>query len=74
MNTLDSARILDAAGIKYESKSKGKHLIILGIFGEIHFYPTTGWWEIDNHFSKGINGLIEFVRGTQDLPAEGLNQ
>lgn len=61
-NRDSSAQLLTAAGIPYESKNIGAHLIV---DGDIDFWPGTGLWMIRGHKRKrrGVRRLITFVKG-----------
>jgi hypothetical protein len=63
-NRENSALILQAHGIDFESKADGTHLIIKSKSDTIHFYPGTGLWMLqgDNQRNRGVHGLIKALR------------
>jgi hypothetical protein len=71
-NRDDSAQLLTEAGITFESKNDGAHLIVwIGKSAsdrKINFWPGTGLWMLDNTKSKsqrnyGVKNLIQYVKG-----------
>jgi hypothetical protein len=62
-NRESGARILTEAGIPYESKNGGAHLVV----GERYdYWPGTGLWihRETRHKGRGIRGLIAHFIGT----------
>lgn len=57
----DSARLLREAGIPFESRNAGAHLIVAGRYD---FWPGTGLWMCRGDHSKrrGVRKLIQRVR------------
>lgn len=60
-----SARILKEAGIAFESKNNGAHLIIAG---QYDFWPGTGLWQARGEQTKqrGVRRLIARIKGGSD--------
>lgn len=57
-----SPKMLDGAGIPFESKNGGAHLIIKGSDGYIDFWPGTGKWISRNgKRGFGVRNLIRYV-------------
>jgi hypothetical protein len=70
---------LDAAGIKYEVKNKGYHLVIKDLYKTIDFWPTTGVWivrndtykngcgELENKRGDGVKALIQYILESREV-------
>ena len=60
-NRDQSARLLTEAGIPFESKNGGAHLIVAGRYD---FWPGTGLWMARGDHSKrrGVRNLITRIR------------
>ena len=57
-----SPKLLDAAGIPFESKNGGAHLIVEGNECYIDFWPGTGKWISRNgKRGFGVRNLIKYV-------------
>ena len=56
-NRESSARLLEARGIRFESKNHGAHLVVEG---RIDFWPGTGKWieRGSNKKGRGVKGVI----------------
>lgn len=56
-----SARLLQEAGIPFESRNDGTHLIVAGRYD---FWPGTGLWMARGEKTKrrGVHALIERIR------------
>ena len=57
-----SARLLAEAGVKFESKNGGAHLVVEGRFD---FWPGTGLWieRGKGDRRRGVRRLIEVIKG-----------
>ncbi len=64
-NRESSADALRRAGVKFETKNDGAHLIVTGPGGLVDFWPGTGLWKPRGTIShrRGVSGLIKFVIG-----------
>lgn len=68
-NREDSARLLTEAGIAFESKNGGAHLIVNGgHHGTFNFWPGTGLWMRNGAKSAtrrnyGVRNLIHVLKG-----------
>lgn len=63
-NTEQSTSILTRAGIVFESKNGGVHLIVFAASKIVDFWPITGLWIVrDGKVQKrrGVRKLVEFV-------------
>lgn len=60
-NRLRGAAELERAGIAFESKNNGAHLIVLH---RLDYWPGTGAWKDRDlpHEGRGINALMDYVR------------
>lgn len=63
-NRESSAATLLAAGIEFESKNLGAHLIV----GNIDFWPGTGLWIVrgSNQKRRGVLKLIKHIKGSKE--------
>ncbi len=60
-NREQSARMLSAAGIQFQSKNDGTHLIVAGYKGHVYdFWPGTGLWRMRGSPTdhRGVRSLI----------------
>lgn len=58
-----SARLLTEAGIPFESKNNGAHLIVEGRECYIDFWPGTGKWHSRNGDKGfGVRNLLEYAK------------
>ena len=62
-NRQSSTQILEDAGIPFESKNMGAHLIVLSGDGYVDFWPGTGLWKVRNSGQKGrgIKALLKLL-------------
>lgn len=62
-NRHQSALILQRAGIVFESKNVGAHLIVLAGRTVVDFWPGTGKWipRGQKESRRGVRNLIKFV-------------
>lgn len=62
-NREDSAAILSRAGVVFESKNLGAHLIVLAGAKVVDFWPGTGLWIVrgDKQQRRGVRKLVEYV-------------
>lgn len=62
-NRDQSAALLQRAGVVFESKNIGAHLIVLAGPKEVDFWPGTGLWIVRGTKDKrrGVRKLIEYV-------------
>ena len=60
-NKQSSTELLTNAGISFESKNGGTHLIVNG--GSIDFWPSTGLWIVraNGNRKRGVRKLIKYV-------------
>lgn len=59
-NLVISTKILADAGIKFESRDYGQHIIIKMPF-RIDFWPSTGLWKTSQSKGRGVHELIKFI-------------
>ena len=63
-----SAEMLQEAGIAFESKNAGAHLIVYPIEGNlviVDFWPGTGLWRVrgtGDDENRGVNSLIQYCK------------
>ena len=63
-NRASSPNMLDDAGVKYESKNGGFHLIVIAPECKIDFWPGTGRWNARNGvYGFGVKKLIKYIKG-----------
>ena len=63
-NRASSPEMLDEAGIKYDSKNIGSHLIVTGPECKVDFWPGTGRWNARNgDYGFGVKKLIKYIKG-----------
>jgi hypothetical protein len=65
-NRETSSKILAAAGLFFETKNKGAHLIVMAGGRTVDFWPGTGLW-IERGKPKqrrGVNNLIAELKNT----------
>lgn len=69
-NRYDSAAILSRAGIMFESKNMGAHLIVLAGRQEVDFWPGTGLWIVRGETARrrGVRKLVEYVEKQRGKP------
>ncbi len=62
-NRDDSASILSHAGVVFESKNLGAHLIVLAGRETVDFWPGTGLWIVRGSSIKrrGVRRLVDYV-------------
>lgn len=59
-NREQSRKMLEKAGIRFESKNGGAHLIVKD---DIDFWPETGKWIVRNgKKGRGVRNLIKYIR------------
>jgi len=63
-NTKANTETLKLAGVVFESKNYGAHLIIQGAKGKADFWPSTGKWRDRNNrwHGRGTIGLLERLK------------
>lgn len=63
-NRLGSTNMLQAAGITFESKHDGAHLIIQAGTDMIDFWPGTGLWIVRGGRlrDRGVKKLINYIK------------
>lgn len=66
-NRENSAALLEEAGIKFESKNLGAHLIVEGRYD---FWPGTGLWikRGTKRKRRGVHKLIEQIKREEKSP------
>ena len=60
-----SPELLRAAGISFESKNNGAHLIVSHNGFKVDFWPGTGKWNtrpVDGKDHRGVRSLIAHIR------------
>lgn len=67
-NLSASTQMLREAGIEFDAKNNGLHLIIKTERGVINFWPSTGLWSHAGTSRRGVNNLIQFVKGRRESP------
>jgi hypothetical protein len=60
-NQVASTKILADAGIEFESKDNGRHIIIRMPF-RIDFWPSTGLWKTSQSEGRGVRELIKTIK------------
>lgn len=67
-NRVDSAAMLFASGIKFETKNQGAHLIVRALGLTVDFWPGTGLWIVRNpkREGRGVQRLIDALTPTSD--------
>lgn len=65
LNKANSTKLLELAGINFESKNDGYHLVVQHKEGLIDFYPSTGLWKFRNksESNRGVKKLLEYLNG-----------
>lgn len=68
-NRVDSAAMLLAAGLKFETKNLGAHLIVRALGLTVDFWPGTGLWIVRNpkREGRGVQRLIDALTPTSDM-------
>jgi len=62
-NRESSKQILINAGIEFEVKNNGAHLIIISASGLIDFWPGTGQWLTRNCVhGRGVKNLLHYIK------------
>lgn len=66
-NREQSTAMLAAAGIQFESKNAGAHLIVKASGFLIDFWPGTGLWQVRglSNRKRGVRNLIAFCGDSQ---------
>lgn len=65
-NLIASTQIIKDAGITFEAKDYGQHLIIRSPF-RVDFWPTTGLWITSQVRGRGVRALIEFIKAHTEV-------
>lgn len=67
-NREDSAAMLLTAGLKFETKNLGAHLIVRALGLTVDFWPGTGLWIVRNpkREGRGVQRLIDALTPTSD--------
>lgn len=67
-NRTDSATMLQQAGLRFETKNLGAHLIVRAIGLTVDFWPGTGLWIVRNpkREGRGVQRLIDALTPTSD--------
>lgn len=67
-NREDSAAMLLKAGLKFETKNLGAHLIVRALGITVDFWPGTGLWIVRNpkREGRGVQRLIDALTPTSD--------
>ena len=63
-NGESSTQILANAGIKFESKNNGWHIVISE--PRVDFWPTTGLWITSKVKGRGVHALIKFIKAHKE--------
>jgi len=64
-NLIASTQIIKDAGITFEAKDYGQHLIIRSPF-RVDFWPTTGLWITSKVRRRGVRALIKFIEAHKE--------
>ena len=66
-NRPQSAELLKTAGIHFDSKNGGAHLIVYALGKTFDFWPGTGLWKLrgSSYESYGVKGLIRMCTPMQ---------
>lgn len=69
-NREDSAAILSRAGVVFESKNLGAHLIVQAGATVVDFWPGTGLWIPRGAHAqgRGVRKLVEFIERQRGKP------
>lgn len=72
-NRVSSAALLTSAGIPFESKNNGAHLVVQVGQAIADFWPGTGLWSIrgTGKQSRGVRKLISALKRTAPVAQEG---
>lgn len=71
-NREKSARLLSEAGIQFQTKNDGAHLIVTGVGGHtFDFWPGTGLWRMRGS-AKDHRGVFSLIRAAK--PSKGEQQ
>jgi len=67
-NRVTSTEMLFAAGLKFETKNMGAHLIVRALGLTVDFWPGTGLWIVRNpkREGRGVQRLIDALTPTSD--------
>lgn len=67
-NRQDSAGMLRTAGLRFEVKNIGAHLIVHALGMTVDFWPGTGMWIVRNpkREGRGVQRLIDALTPTSD--------
>ncbi|KDC23884.1 hypothetical protein L505_3675 [Bordetella bronchiseptica F4563] len=69
-NREHSARLLSEAGIQFQSRNDGAHLIVTGVGGHtFDFWPGTGLWLMRGS-SKDRRGVRSLIRAAKSSTGE----
>lgn len=62
-NRINSAKLLAAAGIEFESKNDGAHLVVRDNGMVFDFWPGTGLWQMRGarHQRRGVHALLKTI-------------
>ena len=72
-NREQSTALLEAAGIVFEVKNNGAHLIVEGPDSYVDFWPGTGRWIVRSNKKAGfgVRNLLAYVRQDGDADLTG---
>ena len=68
-NRESSPKLLEQAGVEFQSCNNGAHVIVTGAGWElIDFWPGTGKWiaRETKHKGRGVFNLLKYVKGEQE--------
>lgn len=65
-NGESSTKILADAGIKFDTKNNGWHIVISEPL-RVDFYPTTGLWITSQVRRRGVRALIKFIKAHTEV-------
>lgn len=67
-NRIDNAAMLLAAGLKFETKNFGAHLVVRALGRTVDFWPGTGLWIVRNTKlqGRGVQHLIDSLTPSSD--------
>ena len=63
-NIEQSTALLNMAGVFFDSKNAGAHLVVWAGNYDVDFWPSTGLWVVrggDGQRRRGVRKLIDFV-------------
>jgi hypothetical protein len=71
-NTMSSTQMLQEAGVTFESKNGGTHLVVSALGHVIDFWPSSGVWIMRGspQRHRGVRKLIQFCKPAGESSSE----